>query len=162
LRLLARITALHAAVLRPEVAGAAADSIHRQHADLLAADHRRWDLELDMAPPDATRALVQRFIEERPAHLMRHLAGHTGRALRTVRLEAPEARTGTLRMEDLALPPGRHEVRCLAGVPVRLEAVPAPGHEFAGWKGIDAEGPAVTVDLARARSARPVFRAVVP
>ncbi|MDX9751830.1 MAG: CotH kinase family protein, partial [Flavobacteriales bacterium] len=79
LRLLARITALHAAVLRPEVAGAAADSIHRQHADLLAADHRRRYQEHDMAPPDATRALVQRFIEVRPAHLLRHLAGHTGR-----------------------------------------------------------------------------------
>jgi hypothetical protein len=162
LRLLARLVAMQATVLHPHVAGAVADSIHARHAACLQADHRRWDLELDMAAPEVSLRTVRAFITERPTHLMQHLARHTGRALRTVTMEAPPAHAGRLLLEGLPLPPGRHTVTVLSGVPMRLEAVPAHGVEFAGWKGVDGDTPAVQVDLARHRTVRPAFRWLVP
>ncbi len=161
-RLLARITALHAAVLNPMVAGVLVDTLYGRYEELLRADHRRWDLELDMAPPAASRDELRAFITTRPAHLMRQLAEHTGRSLHSVRVEVPPPGAGTLRLEGLTMTSGEHTVHGLAGVPVQLEAVAPPGMEFAGWKGVVGDGPVIRVDLARAKVVRPLFRPVVP
>ena len=159
-QLLARITALQAVVFSR--AGDVADSIHRAHEPELLADFRRWELELDMPHPDSSLALLQAFASKRPQHLFDHLARRTGRKWRTVSIEAPSPDQGQVLIDGLPLEPGRHEVRCFSGVPVRIELRVTEGYEFAGWKGVDLDDAHGTVDLSRAKNVRPMIRAVLP
>lgn len=159
-RLLSRITALQAAVYSR--VASTADSLHRANQAALLADYRRWELELDLPHPDTSLAELERFASARPDHLFAHLARHTGRKLRTVRVEAPPEELGTILLNGLVLPPGEQEVRCFAGVALQLEARPAAQVEFAGWRGVDLATAKGTVELARARNLRASFRKVVP
>lgn len=159
-RLLARITALQATAFSqiPSIA----DSLYRGHAADLLADYKRWDLQLDMPAPDASLAEVKGFATQRPAHLFAHLAKHTGRRLRETVIEAPRADQGVLLIDGLALPPGKHMLRCFEGVPIQFELRAAPGHEFAGWKGADLGTASGVMDLWKVKSLRAVIRSVVP
>ena len=159
-RLLARITALQAAAFAqiPSIA----DNLHYAHAADLAADFKRWDLQLDMPPPEASLAEVKGFAAQRPAHLFAHLARHTGRRLRETVIEAPRADQGELLLEGLVLSPGKHSVPCFEGIPMRIELRVADGHEFAGWKGADLKSASGTIDLWKVKGLRPVLRSVVP
>ena len=159
-RLLSRITALQAAVYAR--VASTADSIHRANEQALLADFRRWELELDRPHPDSSLVEMKRFATARPDHLFAHLARHTGRKLRTVHVEAPAEELGHVLLNGLALAPGEHAVRCFSGVKLKLEARPAPGVEFASWKGVDLDSPSGDVELARARNLRAVFRRVIP
>lgn len=159
-RLLARMTALQAAAFAQ--VGSIADSIHRAHRDELNADYKRWDLQLDMPAPEASRAEMKGFAAQRPAHLFAHLAKHADRRLREAVIEAPPADQGVLLLEGLALSPGRHSVRCFEGVPMGIELRTAPGHEFVGWKGADFGTANGVIDLWKAKGLRPVIRSVVP
>ncbi len=159
-RLLSRITALQAAVFAR--VAPTADSIHRANEPALLADFRRWELELDLPHPDTSLAEMERFASARPDHLFAHLARHTGRKLRTVRVEAPPEDLGTILLNGLALAPGPHAVRCFGGVAMTLEARSAPNVEFAGWRGVDLDTAKGTVELARARHVRGSFRPVLP
>ncbi|MBK8225910.1 MAG: CotH kinase family protein [Flavobacteriales bacterium] len=159
-RLLARITALQATAFA--LVPAIADSLYRAHAAELAADFKRWDLQLDMPTPEASLAEMKGFAAQRPVHLFAHLAKHTGRRLREAVVEAPRADQGELLIEGLQLSPGKHTMRCFDGVPVRIELRVAAGHEFAGWKGADLAPASGTIDLWKTKSLRPVLRSVVP
>lgn len=159
-RLLARITALQATAFAQ--VGVIADSLHRAHEPELLADFRRWELELDMPHPDSSLAAMRSFAAQRPQHLFEHLAKHTGRKQRTVSIEAPPKEMGELLLDGLAIPPGKHAVRCFSGVQLRLEARAAEGFEFAGWRGVDAELPSATTEFFKVRNARVLFRAVLP
>ncbi len=160
--LLARITALQAAVFAPAQVRRIADSLYHAHEDALLADHRRWELELGNPHPVESSKAMDAFLNERPAHLMRHLARKSGHPLRSVRIDVPPADQARILIEGLELAPGRHEVRCFAGVPVRMEAIPAVGHEFAGWKGADDAGRVFTMDAGRTSLLRAMFRPVLP
>jgi len=159
-RLLARISALQASAFAQITT--IADSLYHAHAAGLAADFKRWDLQLDMPPPEASLAEVKGFATQRPAHLFAHLAKHTGRRLRETVIEAPRADQGTLLLDGLALTPGKHAVRCFEGVPVRIELRVAEGQEFAGWKGTDLSSASSSIDLWKVKSLRAVIRSVVP
>ena len=161
-RFLARITALQATVFTPAVARPMADSMFHVHAGQLRADHRRWELELGNPEPEASLQELIGFIEQRPGHLMRHLADHTGRRLSLVTVEAPSPDLGRVFLEGLELPPGRQQVWCLGGVSMHLEAKPAPGVEFAGWKGVEGNAPVTVQDLSGNRQVKALFRRVVP
>ena len=158
--LLARITALQAAVFSRTAI--IADSIHRANEADLLADHRRWELELDMPHPDSSLAQLTHFAGTRPAYLFAHLSKRTGRKLRMVTIEAPPAEQGQLLIDGLPLAPGKQEVRCFNGVPLEMEARASGGSEFAGWKGLDLDTAKGAVDLSKARNVRVQFRAVVP
>lgn len=159
-RLLARITALQAAVFSRTAI--IADSIHRANETALLADHRRWELELDVPHPDSTLAQLTHFAGTRPAYLFAHLSRRTGRKLRTVTIEAPPAEQGVLLIDGLPLAPGKHEVRCFNGVPLEMEARASEGAEFAGWRGLDLGTAKGVVDLSRSKNVRAQFRALVP
>lgn len=159
-RLLARMTALQATAF--EQVPAIADSLYHTHAAELADDFKRWDLQLDMPTPEASLAELKSFATQRSAHLFAHLAKSTGRRLYETVIEAPRADQGVLLIDGLALPPGKHSVRCFEGVPMRIELRVATGHEFAGWKGAELATASVTIDLWKAKSLRPVLRSVVP
>jgi len=160
IQLLARITALQAGVFSHTAF--IADSVHRANETDLLADHRRWELELDVPHPDSTLAQLTHFAGTRPAHLFTHLSRRTGRKLRMVTIEAPPADQGQLLIDGLPLAPGRHEVRCFSGIPLEMEARANQGAEFAGWKGLDLEGAKGVVDLSRGRNVRTQFRALAP
>jgi hypothetical protein len=158
LALLARMTALQAAVFEPELLVALGDSLYAAHEAELLADHRRWELEMDTPAPSRSHSELKDFIQQRPAHLMAHLASYSGRKLRTITIDVPPAHEGRVLLEGLPLPPGRRQLRCFSGVPLRLEAIPAADHEFVEWKGADGDTAELTVDPARLRVLRPGFR----
>jgi len=159
-RLLARMTALQATAFA--IIPTIADSIHHAHAHDLLADFKRWDLQLDMPTPEASLAELKSFATQRRAHLFAHLAKSTGRRLHETVIEAPRADQGVLLIDGLALPPGKHSVRCFEGVLMHIELRAVEGHEFAGWKGADLATASGTIDLWKAKSLRPVLRSVVP
>lgn len=158
--LLARMTALHAAAF--PLIPALADSLYRAHSDDLVADHKRWELQLGSPHPEASLNEVKAFASARPAHLFDHLAHRTGRKVHIVRVEAPAAEVGVLLMEGLPVPPGVHQVRCLRGVNVNMEAVPAIGAEFTGWSGHASSEHRILLDLSKSKRLSAGFRAVVP
>ncbi|HRH37622.1 MAG TPA: CotH kinase family protein [Flavobacteriales bacterium] len=159
-RLLARLTALQACAL--STLGAIADSIHRANEDELAANFKRWSLELEMPSPEASLTEVKNFSNARPDHFFDHVAKHTGRKLRTITIVAPPALEGRLVMEGLELAPGVHHVRCFDGVPLRIQAKASNGHEFAGWKGFDASADTIALDPTTTHSVKVLFRNVLP
>lgn len=159
-KLLARLVALQATAFHPDHAIPLVDSIHSAHAHELRADHRRWELELEHPSPDVSRTAMRAFIDQRPAHLMRHLSSHTGHKQCGLEVEAPPPATGELRIEGLALSPGVRQMQCLNGVPLRFEAIPAAGYEFAGWKGVDGTSPCITLDPVKTKKLRPLFRPI--
>ncbi len=159
-RLLARMTALQATAF--EQIPAIADSLYHAHAAELSADFKRWDLQLDMPTPEASLAELKSFATQRGAHLFAHLAKSTGRRLHETVIEAPRADQGVLLIDGLALPPGKHSVRCFEGVLMHIELRAVEGQEFAGWKGADLATASGTIDLWKAKSLRPVLRSVVP
>lgn len=162
LRLLARTTALLATVFEPAAARAMVDSLFRAHVIALLADHERWEEDLERPTPLTSARELDAFIAARPAHLLRHLSERTGRALRAVTISVPGGDQGRVLLEGLPMLPGEHTVRCFRGVPLLLEVITTDGWEFAGWKGLDVDGPIATADLSMSKSIRPLFRAVVP
>ncbi len=159
-RLLARITALQATAFLQ--VPAIADSLYHAHTDDLAADFKRWDLQLDMPTPEASLTEMKGFAAQRPAHLFAHLAKSTRRRLHETIIEAPRADQGQLLLEGLALSPGKHAVRCFEGVPMRIELRASEGQEFTGWKGTGLSTASGAIDLWKTKSLRPVMRSLVP
>ena len=49
------------------------------------------------------------------------------------------------------------EATYFSGVPIRLEAVPDAGYSFAGWEGIEADGPVITADPADLSTITAIF-----
>lgn len=160
--LLARLCALQATALAPLTLLPLIDSLHGAHATELLADHRRWELELGNPDPLRVHAELRAFAQSRPAQLMRHLAERSGHKLRTVSIEVPEASVATLLLEGLPLSSGKHELLAFDGVPLKLEARVAEGHELAGWKGAQDAGDHARFDPGRSRSVRALFRPLVP
>ena len=162
MRLLARITTLQATAFHQTAARTMVDSIHRAHLEELQADHQRWEQVLEGSGPGASLHALERHITERPVHLFEHLAERTGRNVRRITVEVPSTDLGQVLLEDMALQPGRQEILCFSGVPLRLKAEPATGVEFAGWKGTEENAPLLVFDPARTRVLKPALRSVVP
>lgn len=162
-RVLARMTALQATAFASQLLSAMVDSLYGSHEQELLADHRRWDLELGNPHPSASRQALQHFVAARPQYLMAHLAQRTGRQLRTISIDVPPHEQGQVFLDGLALPPGKQRIRCFSGVAMQLEALPAGGAEFAGWKGGLADSPSTTMVLLSDNDRiKPIFRVVVP
>jgi hypothetical protein len=89
--------------------------------------------------------------------VIQQLAQREHRRTREVTFEAPAAEVGTVLVEDLALTPGTVQLPLLGGIPLRVKAIPAKGWAFAGWSGIDAEGPDAVIDPARCTKVRARF-----
>lgn len=159
-RLLARLTAMQAAVLGETAT--VADSLQRAHSDELLANHKRWELELESPRPDSSLALLRRFVEQRPMHLFEHIARRAGTKARTTIIEVPPADVATIMLDGLRLPEGRQVVRCFSGITVPLTVLPGPGQQFVSWKGLSLETTTGEVDLSRAKVIRPTLRPVVP
>ncbi len=162
MRLLARMVVLQATAFMPEHATALADSIHAAHEAELLADHDRWEPDLGGPHPSLVRESMRNFIAERSQYVMEHLAEHSGRKLRSLAVDVPEATEGTVYLNGCVLPAGRQRISCFSRVPLELRAVPATDMEFVGWKGSPDQGPQVMVDPAEYARVRPLFRIVVP
>lgn len=161
-QLLARMTALMATALSPTAACATADSLFASHGAEMAADHARWQGEMERPAPTASHTDLRAFAQQRPALLMQNIAARTGRKLRTIQVEVPSASVGSLTIEGLVLPPGDHAVMAFTGIPLRLAFQAHDGQELAGWKGSNADGTTIVVDPAEVRVLRPLVRPSVP
>lgn len=160
--LLARITALMATALHPVQALALADTVYRTHEAALLDDHERWQAQMKRPHPKASAEELARHIADRPAHLMRYLAKATERALRTVWIDVPRDEQATVLLNGSRLAPGKQEVVCFSGIRSRLDVFPEAGYTFAGWKGVDGQGPLLEVELARCRSLQPKLSIMAP
>ncbi|MBK8341722.1 MAG: hypothetical protein IPK99_17880 [Flavobacteriales bacterium] len=109
--------------------------------------------------PEETRAAIEEHITQRGEFLRRDITRYIGTRATEVRVIAPSPHEGSLVLEGIALTSGKHVLRTFEHVPLRLRAVPAEGMEFAGWKGIDAVIPEVSVDADLVSSVQPLFRA---
>ncbi|WP_111641726.1 CotH kinase family protein [Marinimicrobium alkaliphilum] len=129
------------AVIEPEVA---------QHSE-------RWREPADI---QSWRSLVQimvDFAQVRPEYQRQHLESHFGLAGRyTLTLDSANAAHGHIRVNTLEVTdatPGVSDAvypwegEYFRGVPIRLEAVPAPGYRFSHWSGAsDADEARITLD----------------
>ncbi len=161
-KLMARMSALLATAFDPVRALALLDSIYRQNCSYLEADHRRWELVLETPDPSVSVTEVGSFVSARPDHLLHHLSKRTGRKTKVALVEGPPPSIGHVLLEGVRLSEGRNTVHCFDGVIMTIEAVPAPGMEFAGWDGFDDHTSSIELDLSAIRSLKAGFRSVVP
>jgi len=104
----------------------------------------------DTGSPEVQIAMLTESITQLTEHLRQHLVeefGLEGQA--RMWLEAAPQEGGSLRVNTLAVDALPWSGIYFQGVPVRIEALPEPGYEFAGWS--DSTLPdtsAVSVDLA--------------
>lgn len=159
--LLARTATLLATVLAPAPAAALADSLFAAHAALMRADHALWHRRMAMPTPEESHADLRAHALRRPGHLVRHLAEFTGTSLGTVSVLVPENAQGTVLLDGIMLPPGRHSITGFAGAPLRLEALPAPGMRLLGWEGCREDAAGAWADPAGDRKVRPLLVPVV-
>ncbi len=142
---LARFTALCATVLSPGQARGLADSLVARHGPAMLADHARWSGRMPMVAPAEAHAALVRHITQRNAQVLRQLAEHTGRAQCRLSVQVEPAGAGIVAVEGLALAGSRTAVEGFAGVPLQLEAKPAAGMEFDGWRGVAAQEAGITL-----------------
>lgn len=161
-RLLARMSALLATALETGHAASIVDAIYAGSLTDLDADHRRWELELDSPAPDVMLNEMRAFITDRPGHLVKHLAKHTGRRTGVIQVDGPPAASGLIRCEGMPLREGRNNIVCFSGVTMEFEAVPAPGMEFAGWEGSNERSAVLRTDMSASRALNARFRTIVP
>jgi hypothetical protein len=153
----ARTTALLATLLHPEHAAALLDSLYQAQQVAMEADHQRWHAEMDVPTPAETRRHLGRFVGERPGRVLEQLAGRLGSTARNVEAQVEPRGGGTLLVEGLTWTDHRATARFFPGIPLRMEAVPAPGMRFAGWRD-DPHGAARRmVDPAQVQRLRAVF-----
>jgi hypothetical protein len=159
---LARMTVLQATTFHPDHARPVLDSLFRHHEDAMRADHRRWELELGTPSPDASRTELESFIAERPEHLMKHLAAYTGKRLRSITIDAPNAEQGTVLLDGQRMKEGRTIFQSFDGIALHVQAFPAEGWEFAGWKSEREEGAELRFEVGRSKVIKPLFRPLIP
>jgi hypothetical protein len=156
-RLIARLEGLLLTVLHPSNASLLADSLYATHACEMLADDSLWQGRLQRPSPAESFGELKAHLGSRPQRVIQQLAQREHRRTREVTFEAPAAEVGTVRVEDLALTPGTVQLPLLGGIPLRVKAIPAKGWAFAGWSGIDAEGPDAVIDPARCTKVRARF-----
>lgn len=159
-RLLARLAAWLATSLAPDRATPLADSLYAAHAALMRADHTRWKDELAMPSPEESIAALRTHIRTRSEHLTGQLARYTGQEAKELTVRVQPHAAGEVLIGNLPLTRDERRFTAFSGAPVRLTAQPAPGQVFAGWKGTDAKGATITVDPARVKDLRALFRPV--
>jgi hypothetical protein len=158
--LLARLSSLMATTLSADRAEHLADSLYDRYAYAMRMDRARWASEMEVPSPEAAHAKLLEHVQTRDEALFEQLKRQTGLATRTLAVSVEPAQAGTVYVEDLPLTDDERTMRLFADVPLRLTAVAAPGMEFAGWKGGDGDGSALTVVTARNKSVRAMFRPI--
>ena len=161
-RFLARFTALQSTAFDPGNARATVDELYHTHEKGLLLDHERWKLEMPRPDPPTCLQELERYVVERPISMFKHLSAHTGRKLHIAVIIAPPEELGVLILEGIPLPPGKHEVRCFQGIRMDLEAIPADGVSFTGWKGREEGSPLLHLELAKQRTVQPLFAKELP
>lgn len=161
-QLLARMTGLQATTFHPDHARLVLDSLFRQHEEAMLGDHRRWELELGTPSPDASRSELDAFISERPEYLMKYLAGYTGKRLRSITIDVPNAEQGVVLLEGQCMEEGRTTFQSFDGIALQVQAFPAEGWEFAGWKSGREEGAELRFEVGRTKVIKPLFRPLIP
>ena len=156
-RFLARFTALQSTAFEPDNARAMVDGLYSAHEQELLLDHERWKLEMPRPDPATCLRELDSYIVERPISMFKHLSARTGRKLSTTMIIAPTADLGVVTLEGLPLTPGKHEVRCFQGIQMDLEAIPAEGVSFTGWKNREEGSPMLHLDLAKQKTIQPLF-----
>jgi hypothetical protein len=107
--------------------------------------------------------VLRDFAAQRPSYQRQHLIGFFGLpGMADIHLSSDKG--GTVRINTLALAPGESlSGAYFSGVPVRLQALPLPGHQFGGWTGVPSElkdNADLLLDVQQAMTVRATFEAV--
>lgn len=156
-RFLARMVALNATVLSPSVATPMADSLFEAHRQALATDHALWTTRMNLPSPDVMRHDLSSFCSERGTNVMAMLASRTGKKRVPMEVACSPMEGGSVYIEGLAIADGEARFEAFAKVPLSVQALPAPGWVFAGWKN-GTDDPVLVVDPADQRKMTAVFR----
>ena len=136
---------------RPERTVGVINGMKENIADEIPAHVHRWSRPVDW---EENVGVMNDFARRRPAHQRRHLRDYFGLEGEVeIRFDVSDPRQGHLRLNTVEIrgeTPGVEDDPYpwtgvyFAGVPVELEAVPAPGYEFSRWEGLEGEdGPLV-------------------
>lgn len=159
-QLLARLTAMLASALEPVRATRTADSLLARYHHALTMDHALWKDRMEVPTPEAAQADLLDHINGRNAPLLQQLSRRTGLALRDLEVQVQPPGAGRVMAEGLMLAGPRCLMRVFNGVPLELQAIPAPGMEFAGWRGAEGNGDRVSVGALRDTRVTAIFRPV--
>lgn len=156
-RFLARMVALNATVLSPTIGRRLVDSLFETHHDALTTDHALWSGLMNMPSPDVMHRDLLAFCKVRGTNVMAMLSARTRRTIVPMEVAALPVEGGSVHVGGLALADGQARFEAFAKVPLALQALPAPGWVFAGWKN-GTDDPVLVVDPADQRKVTAVFR----
>lgn len=160
--LLARIAAWNAAGPWDTEAHRILDELKLQHRDALLRDHARWSAQMPMEHPDSSFVRLERHLNARAPHLLRHLSEATGRTLERMELRVQPEHAGELLLEGRTVTDAQRVIQAFRDAPVRVTALARPGFRFVGWRqGPDDEAERRAIP-GRDRALTAVFRAVAP
>ena len=94
---------------------------------------------------------VRMFLRARSANLRNHLRSYFGLPnAKTITVGTAPTEGGSLKLNSLLIANQPWEGTYFPGIPITLDALPAPAHRFARWEGlpagIDASAPRISVD----------------
>jgi hypothetical protein len=153
--LLARMATLNATALEPGRTRQLLDSVYTRHRQELERDHRHWVDALGDPSPGESLLHTRELLQRRGPAVMAQLARHTGRDLRTLMVDVPQASLGHMSLNGCRLPEGKQELLLFQGIPMELEFHPAPGVELLGWKGVPHAEHRIVLEPGRIRMLRP-------
>lgn len=152
-------------IFRPERIDSIVDRVYGEIEGQIPEHGERW-LDFWNRSPEAYKV----FGRERPDIVRQHVVEHFGLSgTYGITVELPADSSGSLRIGPVTLdddtpgmtggfPYHRWTGTWFGGVPVEVEALPAPGHQFAGWEGsITGPEASKTITLERDVLLRPRF-----
>jgi hypothetical protein len=155
-------------VFSPEHAWPIIDSAAAAIAPEIEEHVQRWSYpDGDLGSWENRITRIKDFFPERPQFMRGQLVeqfGLSGTAAFTLDVNLPDA--GYIKLNNILLAEGTDglsgqiypfEAEYFSGVPVRVEAVPNAGYSFAGWEGVEADGPVITIDPAELSTITAVF-----
>ncbi len=157
---LARIAALMATTLSPGQTIPLADSLFSRYHVAMASDQRIWKERMEVPSPQEAHANLLAHLQGRNRNIQRQLAAYTGREIRALAIGVEPALAGQVFVEELPFTSTENEMNVFSGVPMHLRAVPAPGMEFAGWKGAEGNADRLAISMLRNKRITALFRPV--
>jgi hypothetical protein len=107
-------------------------------ADEVGSHIGRWKRPLSVTAWEESVEEIETFIHNRPAYMRNHLAAFFQLdGIAEVQLDQSQEGAGAIHVHTAVIQAGEHATwsgQYFRGVPVRVEAIPADGYKFMGWK----------------------------
>lgn len=137
-----RLADLVNTVFEPGHAVAELEAMQGRFAPEMEAHIQRWAREgnaiSSLASWKRNIDTVRSFLEQRPERILEHVKNTFDLQERTtVELACSPAKAGKLKLNSIVVDTSPWSGTYFQGLPVRLQALPAPGYRFSHWSGLD-------------------------